>query len=110
VVTVGNHRTVVERSVSRRDGFLPARSETAWKWRRKGEVRALWETAKAETTLRNARHAAEKPSASRSQRESKSQRNNANLSNPDIIAQEIVEDLEAALSQFAAIASDLHRN
>ncbi len=31
----------------------------------------------------------------------------ANLPDPDIIAQEIVEDLEAALSQFAAIAADL---
>jgi len=31
----------------------------------------------------------------------------ANLPDPDIIAQEIVEDLEAALSQFATIASDL---
>jgi type I restriction enzyme M protein len=33
----------------------------------------------------------------------------ANLPNPDIIAAEIVEDLEAALEQFAAIASDLKR-
>src|SRR5207248_6871312 len=33
----------------------------------------------------------------------------ANLSNPDIIAQEIVEDLEAALAQFAEIASDLKK-
>jgi type I restriction enzyme M protein len=31
----------------------------------------------------------------------------ANLPRPDIIAQEIVEDLEAALSQFATIATDL---
>ena len=31
----------------------------------------------------------------------------ANLPDPDIIAQEIVEDLEAALSQFATIATDL---
>ena len=31
----------------------------------------------------------------------------ANLPEPDIIAQEIVEDLEAAVSQFAAIAADL---
>jgi type I restriction enzyme M protein len=31
----------------------------------------------------------------------------ANLPDPDIIAQEIVEDLEAALQQFAAIAADL---
>jgi len=31
----------------------------------------------------------------------------ANLPAPDVIAQEIVEDLEAALSQFAAIADDL---
>jgi four helix bundle protein len=31
----------------------------------------------------------------------------ANLPDPDIIAAEIVEDLEAALSQFAAIAADL---
>ena len=30
----------------------------------------------------------------------------ANLPDPDIIAQEIVEDLEAALSQFATIATD----
>ena len=33
----------------------------------------------------------------------------ANLPDPDIIAQEIVEDLEAALSQFATIAADLKR-
>jgi type I restriction enzyme M protein len=33
----------------------------------------------------------------------------ANLPDPDIIAQEIVEDLEAALSQFATIATDLKR-
>jgi len=31
----------------------------------------------------------------------------ANLPDPDIIAAEIVEDLEAALQQFAAIAPDL---
>ena len=33
----------------------------------------------------------------------------ANLSPPDVIAQEIVEDLEAALSQFATIAADLEK-
>ncbi len=33
----------------------------------------------------------------------------ANLPDPDVIAQEIVEDLEAALSQFAIIAADLKR-
>ena len=33
----------------------------------------------------------------------------ANLPDPDVIAQEIVEDLEAALSQFATIAADLRR-
>jgi len=32
-----------------------------------------------------------------------------NLPDPDIIAAEIVEDLEAALSQFATIAADLKR-
>ena len=31
----------------------------------------------------------------------------ANLPDPEIIAAEIVEDLEAALSQFATIATDL---
>ena len=31
----------------------------------------------------------------------------ANLPDPDIIATEIVEDLQAALAQFAEIASDL---
>ena len=31
----------------------------------------------------------------------------ANLPDPDVIAQEIVEDLEAALAQFAEIANDL---
>ena len=31
----------------------------------------------------------------------------ANLPDPDVIAAEIVEDLEAALEQFAAIAEDL---
>jgi type I restriction enzyme M protein len=33
----------------------------------------------------------------------------ANLPDPDVIAAEIVEDLEAALSQFATIATDLKR-
>jgi len=33
----------------------------------------------------------------------------ANLPPPDVIAQEIVEDLQAALAQFAEIASDLKR-
>ena len=33
----------------------------------------------------------------------------ANLPGPEIIAQEIAEDLEAALSQFAMIATDLKR-
>jgi type I restriction enzyme M protein len=31
----------------------------------------------------------------------------ANLPAPEVIAEEIVEDLEAALSQFATIAADL---
>ncbi|MEO8340425.1 MAG: SAM-dependent DNA methyltransferase, partial [Nitrospirota bacterium] len=31
----------------------------------------------------------------------------ANLPNPDIIAQEIVDDLEAALEQFRLIVNDL---
>jgi hypothetical protein len=31
----------------------------------------------------------------------------ANLPNPDVIAAEIVEDLQAALAQFAEIAADL---
>jgi type I restriction enzyme M protein len=34
----------------------------------------------------------------------------ANLPNPDIIAAEIVEDLQAALAQFAEIAADLKRS
>jgi type I restriction enzyme M protein len=33
----------------------------------------------------------------------------ANLPDPDVIAQEIVEDLEAALQQFATIATDLKK-
>jgi len=33
----------------------------------------------------------------------------ANLPHPDIIAAEIVEDLEAALAQFAEIAGDLRK-
>ena len=33
----------------------------------------------------------------------------ATLPDPDIIAAEIVEDLEAALSQFAIVAADLNR-
>jgi len=37
----------------------------------------------------------------------KSLEDGANLPDPDVIAQEIVEDLEAALQQFAAIAADL---
>jgi type I restriction enzyme M protein len=39
----------------------------------------------------------------------KSLEDSANLPDPDIIAAEIVEDLEAALQQFAAIATDLRR-
>ena len=34
----------------------------------------------------------------------------ANLPAPEIIAQEITDDLEAALEQFASIAEDLKRN
>src|SRR5713101_8114308 len=34
----------------------------------------------------------------------------ANLPDPDIIAAEIVEDLQAALAQFAEIAADLKRD
>ncbi|HSH37481.1 MAG TPA: N-6 DNA methylase, partial [Chthoniobacterales bacterium] len=34
----------------------------------------------------------------------------ANLPDPDVLAAEIVEDLEAALTQFAEIAADLKRN
>jgi len=33
-----------------------------------------------------------------------------NLPDPDVLAQEIVEDLEAALEQFREIAVDLHAN
>jgi hypothetical protein len=33
----------------------------------------------------------------------------ANLPDPDVIATEIVEDLQSALAQFAEIASDLKR-
>jgi len=36
-------------------------------------------------------------------------KDSANLPDPDVIAQEIVEDLEAALQQFATIAADLKR-
>ena len=34
----------------------------------------------------------------------------ANLPDPDVIAEEIVEDLQAALDQFAEIATDLKRD
>ena len=34
----------------------------------------------------------------------------ANLPDPDVIAQEIVEDLQAALDEFALIASDLKKH
>lgn len=34
---------------------------------------------------------------------------NANLPDPDVLALEIAEELEAALEQFAAIAEDLKR-
>jgi type I restriction enzyme M protein len=34
----------------------------------------------------------------------------ANLSDPGVIAQEIVGDLQAALAQFAEIANDLKTN
>ena len=33
----------------------------------------------------------------------------ANLPDPDVIAAEIVEDLQAALDEFALIASDLRK-
>ena len=33
----------------------------------------------------------------------------ANLPDPEVIARELVEDLEAALQQFAAIANDLKK-
>jgi type I restriction enzyme M protein len=36
--------------------------------------------------------------------------NSANLPDPDIIAADITEDLQAALAQFAEIASDLKRD
>jgi type I restriction enzyme M protein len=36
-------------------------------------------------------------------------KDSANLPAPEIIAAEIVEDLQAALAQFAAIADDLKR-
>jgi hypothetical protein len=39
----------------------------------------------------------------------KASEDSANLAALDIIAQEIVEDLEAALQQFAAIAADLKK-
>ena len=37
----------------------------------------------------------------------KAWRISANLPEPDVLAAEIVEDLQAALEQFAAIAEDL---
>ncbi len=37
----------------------------------------------------------------------KASEDSADLPEPDVIAQEIVEDLQAALAQFAEIASDL---
>ncbi len=37
----------------------------------------------------------------------KSLEDSANLEDPDLIAEEIADDLEAALEQFAAIAADL---
>ena len=39
----------------------------------------------------------------------KASENSANLPAPDVIAAEIVEDLQAALAQFAEIANDLKR-
>ena len=39
----------------------------------------------------------------------KASEDSANLPDPDIIAAEIVEDLQATLAQFAEIASDLKR-
>ena len=39
----------------------------------------------------------------------KASENSANLYDPDVIAAEIVEDLQAALAQFAEIAADLKR-
>jgi hypothetical protein len=41
--------------------------------------------------------------------EAESLEDSANLPLPDVIAAEIVEDLEAALQQFAAIANDLKK-
>jgi type I restriction enzyme M protein len=39
----------------------------------------------------------------------KSLKDSANLSDPDVLALEIAEELEAALEQFTAIAEDLKR-
>jgi len=39
----------------------------------------------------------------------KASEDSANLPDPDTIAAEIVEDLQAALARFAEIASDLKR-
>jgi type I restriction enzyme M protein len=39
----------------------------------------------------------------------KASEDSANLPDPDIIAAEIVEDLQAAIAQFAAIAQDLKK-
>ncbi len=39
----------------------------------------------------------------------KASEDSANLPDPEIIAAEIVEDLQAAIAQFAAIAQDLKK-
>ena len=41
--------------------------------------------------------------------DTKALRTSANLPEPDIIAAEIVEDVQSALAQFATIAADLKR-
>jgi len=51
-----------------------------------------------------------KPASTSSGSETKAWKSPITFPDPDILAQKIVEDLEAALEQFREIAADLGRN
>src|SRR5438876_5335042 len=64
-------------------------------------VEALWETAKGEITLRNARPAAKRRSASLARRASRRWRNNTNL--PDIFVETLAELVELSPFHFSRV-------
>src|SRR6185369_17105403 len=57
--------------------FLRRRDKSAWKLTRSGQYGVLWDTAKAEITSENARHAARKPSELQAPKRPKRRRRNS---------------------------------